>query len=280
LSAGAIAAAGSEEQKRALLPRIVSGELIVAFALQEPGAYYDPRGVQTTAQETGDGFVLNGTKMFVEFAGAADRLLVVAKTEGGVTMFFVDAKAPGISVEPLKTMARDPQSKVTLENVRVVASDVVGPVGGAWPLLEPVIYRGVITLCGYMVGASERIHEMATDFAKQRVQFGRPIGSFQAIQHYLAQTITEIVGAETTTIHAAWSLDEGLPARASVAKAKVLAGDTFKQASAIGSQIYGGIGFDEDVDTTLYLRRGKQLQLSMGHSGYWEEIIAEQLLDV
>jgi alkylation response protein AidB-like acyl-CoA dehydrogenase len=282
LSAGAIAAAGSEEQKRALLPRIVSGELIVAFALQEPSVYYDPRGVQTTAEETADGFVLNGTKMFVEFASAADRLLVVAKTSDapdGVTMFLVDANSAGISVEPLRTMARDPQSKVTLENVRVGASDVVGPVGGAWALLEPVIYRGVITLCGYMVGASERIHEMATDFAKQRVQFGRPIGSFQAIQHYLAQTITEIVGAETTTIHAAWSLDEGLPARAGVAKAKVLAGDTFKQASAIGSQIYGGIGFDENVDTTLYLRRGKQLQLSMGHSGYWEEIIAEQLLD-
>jgi alkylation response protein AidB-like acyl-CoA dehydrogenase len=221
--------------------------------------------------------------MFVEFASAADRLLVVARTSGaadGVTMFLVDAKTPGITITSLNTMARDRQFKVTLENVRVPASDVIGPVDGAWPLLEQVIYQGVVTLCGYMVGASERIHEMATDFAKQRVQFGRPIGSFQAIQHYLAQSITEIVGAETTTIYAAWSLDEGLPARASVAKAKVLAGDTFKQASGIGSQIYGGIGFDEDMDTTLYLRRGKQLQLSMGHSGYWEEIIAEQLLDV
>jgi alkylation response protein AidB-like acyl-CoA dehydrogenase len=130
-----------------------------------------------------------------------------------------------------------------------------------------------------MVGGSEKIHEMATAFAKERVQFGRPIGSFQAIQHYLAQTITEITGADTTTLYAAWTLDEGLPAREIVAKAKVLAGDTFKQASAIGSQIFGGIGFDEDMDTTLFLRRAKQYQLSMGHSGYWEEILAEQILD-
>jgi alkylation response protein AidB-like acyl-CoA dehydrogenase len=120
---------------------------------------------------------------------------------------------------------------------------------------------------------------MATDFAKQRVQFGRPIGSFQAIQHYLAQMVTEIVGAETTALYAAWTLDQGLPAREIVAKAKVLAGDTFKQASAVGSQIYGGIGFNEDVDTTLFLRRGKQYQLSMGHTGYWEDVIAEELLD-
>jgi len=152
-------------------------------------------------------------------------------------------------------------------------------IGGAWPLLEPSLHRGVLALCGYMVGASERICEMATAFAKERVQFGRPIGSFQAIQHYLAQMITEITGADTTALYAAWTLDEGLPAREIVAKAKVLTGDTFKQASSVGSQIFGGIGFDEDMDTTLFLRRGKQYQLSMGHSGYWEDVLAAELLD-
>jgi alkylation response protein AidB-like acyl-CoA dehydrogenase len=194
-------------------------------------------------------------------------------------MLLVDAKSPGVTMTPLRTMARDKQYRVTFDNVSVNAANAVGPAGGAWPLLERVVQQGVITLCGYMVGASEQVHQMATEFAKQRVQFGRPIGSFQAIQHYLAQTITEIVGADTMTFYAAWTLDEGLPARQLVAKAKVLAGDTFKQASSIGAQIHGGIGFNEDVDTTLFLRRGKQLQLSMGDSGYWEDVLAEGLLD-
>ena len=285
VSAGVIAAAGSDEQKASHLPAVIAGERIIAFALQESSTYYDPRSVELAAKADGDGFVLTGTKMFVEFAGAADYLLVVARTSqappstGGVTMFLVDAKSEGIELTQLGTMARDKQYQVTLNQVRVSKDAVVGDVDGGWPPLEGVIRQGVVALCGYMVGASERIHEMATDFAKERVQFDRPIGSFQAIQHYLAQTITEIVGADTTTLYAAWTLDEELPARQIVAKAKVLAGDTFKSASAIGAQIHGGIGFNEDVDTTLFLRRGKQLQLSMGDSGYWEDIIAEEMLD-
>lgn len=283
LAGGAIAAAGSDRQQQAYLPRIAGGDTIVAFALQEASAYYDGRGISTRATATSDGFVLNGTKQFVEFAHAADRLLVVARTSGagndGLGLFLVDVKSPGITMEPLSTLARDKQYRITLDGAHVPSEDVIGTPGQAWPLLEPVIQRGIVALCAYMVGASEHIHEMATEFAKQRVQFGRPIGSFQAIQHYLAQSITEIVGAETTVFYAAWMLDQSMPARATVAKAKILAGDTFKNASSIGAQIHGGLGFNEDVDTTLFLRRGKQYQLSMGDSGYWEDVLAEELLD-
>ena len=285
-AAGAIAAAGSGAQKDAYLPRIAAGEAVIAFALQEPAAYYDPRGVETKAEADGSGYRLSGEKVFVEFANSADRLLVVARTGGlapspdGLTMFLVDPTSPGIDLTPLPTMARDRQFRVAFDSVPVAAEDVLGPVGGAWALLERPIHQGVVALCGYMVGASERIHHMATEFAKERVQFNRPIGSFQAIQHYLAQSITEIVGADTMTYYAAWALDEDLAnVRELVAKAKAFAGDTFKQASAIGAQIHGGIGFNEDVDTTLFLRRGKQLQLTMGDSGYWEDVVAAQLLD-
>jgi len=285
LAGGAILAAGNEDQKRTYLPRIAGGQLVIAFALQEASRYYDPRGISTRATAAGDGYVLNGTKMFVEFANAADRILVVARTSGappssdGITMCLVDAKAPGITMRPLGTMARDKQFEVRFQDVRVPREDVLGPVGGAWPLLEGVIQRGVVAFAGYMIGASEKIHSMAVEFAKQRVQFDRPIGSFQAIQHYLAQSITEIIGADTMTFYSAWSLDEGLPSREIVAKVKSLAGDTYKNVSALGAQIYGGIGFNEDVDTTLFLRRGKQAQLAMGDTGYWEDIIAEELLD-
>ena len=285
----AIAAAGSDEQKQRLLPSIISGQTVIAFALQEENTFYDARSVRATAttkaKKDGDGYELNGTKMFVEFAAAADKVLVVARTGGeppdtdGLALFLIDPNDVHVSLEPLNTMARDRQFKMTLDGVQVAATDVIGTPGEAWKTLEGVIERGVVALCGYMVGASEEIHKMATDFAKVRVQFGRPIGSFQAIQHYLALSITEILAADTTAFYAAWTLDEGEPSREIVAKAKVFAGDTFRKASDVGTQIHGGIGYDESMDTSLFLRRGKQLQLSMGGSGFWEDVIAEELLD-
>ena len=285
LAGGAIAAAASNEQQQRLLPAIISGETVIAFALQEENAYYDARSVSATATKDGDGYVLNGTKMFVEFASAADRVLVVARTAGeppandGLALFLVDPNDVNVQLEPLNTMARDRQFQMKLDGVKVAPEDVIGTPGEAWDALEGVLERGVVALCGYMVGASESIHATTTAFAKERIQFGRPIGSFQAIQHYLALSITEILAADTTVFYAAWTLDEGEPSREIVAKAKAFAGDTFRKASDLGAQIHGGIGYDESMDTTLFLRRGKQYQLSMGGTGFWEDIIAEEILD-
>ena len=285
LAGGAIAAAASNEQQQRLLPAIISGETVIAFALQEENAYYDARSVSATATKDGDGYVLNGTKMFVEFASAADRVLVVARTAGeppandGLALFLVDPNDVNVQLEPLNTMARDRQFQMKLDSVKVAPEDVIGTPGEAWDALEGVLERGVVALCGYMVGASESIHATTTAFAKERIQFDRPIGSFQAIQHYLALSITEILAADTTVFYAAWTLDEGEPSREIVAKAKAFAGDTFRKASDLGAQIHGGIGYDESMDTTLFLRRGKQYQLSMGGTGFWEDIIAEEILD-
>jgi alkylation response protein AidB-like acyl-CoA dehydrogenase len=285
LSAGAIAVAGSAEQQREELPRIAGGERVIAFAMQEASGYMDPRGVATRAEPSGDGFVLRGEKMFIEFASAADALLVVARTEGepgpgdGLTMFLVDPNGPNVTMEPLPTMARDRQFRVVLDGVRVTRDDVVGPVGTAWASLEGVVQRGTVAFSAYTLGAAERMHEMATNFAKDRVQFGRPIGSFQLIQSYLAQLITEIWGAETLVYYAASCIDDGEATREVVAKAKAFAGDCLKRTTDVGSQIFGGIGYMEDMDNTLFLRRGKQYQLAMGDTGYWEDIIAAEILD-
>ncbi|MCH7837434.1 MAG: acyl-CoA/acyl-ACP dehydrogenase [Chloroflexi bacterium] len=285
LAGGAIVAAGSEAQKRTHLANIIAGDTVIAFAMQESTQYYDARGVSTRATAEGDGFVLNGTKMFVEFAEAADLLLVVARSEGeppssdGLSMFLIDPKSPGVKMTHLPTMARDKQYEVVLDNVQVSGDDLLGPAGGAWPLLEEVVQRGTIAFASYAVGAAEKMQEMSTDFAKDRVQFGRPIGSFQVIQGYLAQLIIEIWGAETLTYYTAWAMDEGMPVRGLVAKTKAFAGDTIKHTTDVGSQIFGGIGYMEDMDNTLYLRRGKQYQLAMGDGGYWEDVIAEEILD-
>ncbi len=183
LAGGAIAAAGSDEQKQRWLPGIISGETVIAFALQEENTFYDARSVHATATQEGDGYVLNGTKMFVEFATAADKVLVVARTTGehgdtdGLSMFLIDPNDVNVQMEPLNTVARDRQFQINLNGVKVAAADVIGEPGSAWASLEGVIEQGVVALCGYMVGASERIHEMTTAFAKVRVQFGKPIGS-------------------------------------------------------------------------------------------------------
>jgi alkylation response protein AidB-like acyl-CoA dehydrogenase len=282
---GAIAAVGSEEQKQQYLPRIVAGDAVLGFAIQEASRHYDHRAVATTAASTGGGFALNGEKRFVAFANSAERILVVARTSGeradrdGLTMFLVDPASPGVELRALGTLARDRQHHVLLRDVRVGAEDVVGPVGGAWPTLARVIEQGVVTFCASMVGAAEKIHEMARDFAVERVQFGRPIASFQVVAHYLAQMAIDIVSTDTSVSYSAWILDEGAPSRLVVALAKICAGDLFQTASSRGAEIFGGMGFAEEMDATLFLRRGKQWQLSMGDNRFWEEVVCEELFD-
>jgi alkylation response protein AidB-like acyl-CoA dehydrogenase len=177
-------------------------------------------------------------------------------------------------------MARDAQFRIELSGGRVAQGDLLGSQSQAWPALESVIHRGAVAFAAYALGCAERMHEMAADYARNRVQFGRPIGSFQLIQNYLAQLIIEIWGAETLVYHTAWSLDNGMPARELVAKTKAFVGDVAKRTTDIGSQIFGGIGYIEGVDSTLYLRRGKQYQLLMGDTGYWEDIVADEMLKV
>ena len=285
LGAGAIAAAGTEEQKAEYLPHVVEGDTVIGFAFQEADRYYDYRSVETTAVSSDAGWVLKGTKVFVEFADAADLLVVVARTgptpalSEGLTMFLVDPKTPNLRLRHLPTMARDRQFEVSLENVIVPNEATLGTVGEAWTVLEKIIQQAALVFCGYLCGAAEQMHELATQYPKDRIQFGRPIGSFQLIQSYLAQLIMEIWGAETLTYFAAWTLDQGRPSRALVAKTKAFVGDTLKRTTDVGSQVFGGMGYVEDVDSTLYLRRGKQYQLSFGDTAYWEGIVAEELLD-
>jgi alkylation response protein AidB-like acyl-CoA dehydrogenase len=176
-------------------------------------------------------------------------------------------------------MSRDKQFRIDFEDVAVAEDAVLGASGDAGEALDGVVQRGVVAFAAYALGAAEGMHELATDYAKSRVQFGRPIGSFQLIQTYLAQLITEIWGAETLIYYTADALDEGAPARELVAKSKAFAGDVVKRTTDIGSQIFGGIGYIEGVDSTLYLRRGKQYQLAMGDTGFWQDVIAEEILD-
>jgi alkylation response protein AidB-like acyl-CoA dehydrogenase len=285
IAAEAIARAGTEEQRQRYVSKIIEGETVVAFAFQEHHRDFDPGVIRLSAEAAGDGYVLNGTKMFVEFAGGADQLLVVARTAGGppskegLSMFLVDAGSDGITCKHTPTMARDHHYEVIFDGVKVPTDRVLGGLGAAWSDLESVIEKAAIVFSAYSVGVSEWMHEAATRFAKDRVQFDRPIGQMQLIQSYLAGLIIEIYGADTLTLFTAFNLDKGRYVRGYAAKTKAFAAETVKNTTDVGSQIFGGMGYMEEQDSTLYLRRGKQYQLMLGGVDYWEKIIAEELLD-
>ncbi|MEE9606926.1 MAG: acyl-CoA dehydrogenase family protein [Myxococcota bacterium] len=286
IAGDAIARAGTEEQRAQYIPQIVDGETVIAFAYQEFSRSFDPGVIVVEARPSEEGYLLNGTKMFVEYAAAADRLLVVARTSEsapsrrGLTMFLVDARTDGISFTHTPTMARDRHYEVAFRDVHVARETVLGRVDDAWTDLEPVLHKAALAFAAFTNGASFQLHEQSTQFARQRVQFGRPIGQLQTIQGYLAQLIMEILGSDTLTLFTAFNMDRGRHVRGYVAKAKAFSAETVARTMDIGSQIFGGMGYMEEVDSSLYLRRGKQYELMLGGTDYWYDVAAEEVIDV
>jgi alkylation response protein AidB-like acyl-CoA dehydrogenase len=282
----AIAESGSDEQRDRYIPKIVDGEIVIAFAFQEFNRKFSPGSVKFEARASDDGYVLNGTKMFVEYAGAADMILVVARTSGaapcsdGITMFLVDANSDGIESTRTPTMARDHHYDVKFDDVHVPKEHILGTLDGAWTVLEPVLHKAALAFAAFTNGACFELHEQSTQFAKTRVQFGRPIGQMQSVQGYLAQLIMEILGSDMLTLFTAFNLDQGRHVRGYVAKAKAFSAETVSRTMDIGSQIFGGMGYMEEQDSTLYLRRGKQYELMLLGTEYWYEVVAQEVIDV
>ena len=276
--------AGTEQQKDWVLPKIAAGELIMTMALTEPSAKWDADGVQLEAKKQGDDYVLNGVKLFVPDAHVTDRMIVVARTssgkspEDGITLFFVDSESPGIKYEPLKTIAGDKQCEVTFENVKVPAANVLGEADKGWPIVEQTKKVATVAACAYLVGLAQMDFDVTLNYAKERVQFGRPIGSFQAIQHKLADAVIDVDGSRFITYKAAWSLQEGEPdADLMVSMAKAWTSDASRRVVAHGQQIHGGIGFTKEYKIQLYFRRQKWMELMWGDADYHREQVAQKL---
>jgi alkylation response protein AidB-like acyl-CoA dehydrogenase len=278
-----ILAAGTEEQKRELLPKIAKGDLILSLALTEPSASWEPSGVETRAVADGDDFVINGTKLFISDAHVADCLLCVTRTkdgaegEDGITLFLVDTKSQGISMTPLKTIALDKQFEVVFDNVRVPKKNMLGELDRGWAVFKYVLPRATLAQCALMVGGAQQVLEMTVNYAKERVQFGKPIGSFQAIQHKCADMATDVDGCRFITYEASWKLSEGLQCALEVAMAKAWVSESYRRTCAQGHQIHGGIGFIKDHDMQLYFRRAKASELIFGDADYHRELVAQQI---
>jgi alkylation response protein AidB-like acyl-CoA dehydrogenase len=282
LCAGALLRAGSEEQKQAWLPRIASGEAILTPAWLEPKGGQGPAGVQLRAARDGEGYRLSGVKRHVLFASAATRLVVLARTgdaETDVDLYLVDPGAPGVRMTQQKSLASETQYEVELDGVRVARADRVGAERSGWATWYEVMHDGIIQAAALAMGGAERALELAVQYAKDRHQFGKPLGAFQAISHYLADAATTVDGGRTLVYEAAWARSRGKPVDRLAPMAKLFACQAYRDVTAMAEQVFGGVGFTLEYDIQLYFRRAKQLQLTWWDTRTLEELVASAVLD-
>jgi len=271
LSGGLLAALGATEW----LPRIATGEAIFTPAWLEPDHGFGPEGVQTTATEDGGSWVLDGVKRHVQYASAATRLVVFARSAPGgeVGFYLVDPNADGVTLTQQFTLASDTQYKVELAGVRAEK------LGEGWSAWETVRDDALILLAAWAEGAATYAQEITVQYAKDREQFDKPLGAFQAIAHYLADRQTELDGARTLVHEAAWARSTGRSVARLAPMAKLFAGQMFRDLTATAQQIFGGVGFTLEYDIQLYFRRAKALQVGLWNDRYLEELIAADVLD-
>lgn len=263
---------GAEEQKRKFLPQIARGALAMTLALNEAGAKYIPSGISVSAVSDRQGYTISGTKLFVPHAHVCDWIICAARTKRGratleesISLFLVDKKNPGVTCELLETIAHDKQCELKFHNAKVAEEDILG---GEWDEIAKILQKATVAKCVEMVGEAQQVLEMSVDYAKTRIQFGRPIGSFQAIQHHCANMAADVEAARLMAYRAAWLISEGLPCAKEASAAKVWVNEACRRVMALGHQIHGAIGFTWDHDMQLFSRRAVAGRVSLGDSDF------------
>ncbi len=283
VSGGLLNLAGSEEQKATWLPKIASGEAVLAPAWLEPDGGFGPQGVRLSAALDGDEYRLRGVKRHVLFASSVDRLLVLARTGEGeceLDLLLVDPGAQGVEMTQQFSLASDTQYRVAFDDVRVPIADRIGAAHSGWRSWEELMHVGMILLAAQAMGGAERALELTVEYAKERKQFDKPLGAFQAIAHYLADAATLVDGGKTLVYEAAWARSQGRPVNRLAPMAKLFACQTYRDVTAMAEQVFGGVGFTVEYDIQLYFRRAKQLQIAWWDSRYLEERVASTVLDL
>lgn len=274
---------GTEKQKNRLLPAVASGESRGTMALIEPQSGYDVRRIEMTSTREGNNFSVSGVKLFVSDAHIADWIVCVTRGKGekggdlGLELLLIDKKSPGISMTPLKTISGDKLFEVKLNGVKVPAENLLG--GGEQDAgdLERVLQQASLAKCAEMVGGADRVLEMTVDYAKQRVQFDRPIGSFQAIQHHCANMLIDLDCSRYLTYYSAWMLSEGISCEKEIAMAKAFTSDAYINITTLGQQIHGGTGLIKEHDMQIYFRRAKASALSLGNATFQRKMVAREM---
>ncbi len=278
---------GSEAQKRRYLPRLASGEFVAAFALSEPGAGSDAAAIETRAEPRGDGWVLHGSKHFITNGPIADVLSVLAVTDrakrarGGISAFLVEKGTPGLVVgRRYQTMGSDAcaRSEIAFQDCAVPGDALIGTPGRGFEYAMACLSEGRISYAAFCVGTAQRLLDASRDYAKQRVQFGRPIAEFQAIQFMLAETAAELYGSRMATLHAAWKCERGEECGREASMAKLLASEMAGRAADRAVQIHGAMGYSRDLAIERLYRDARLYRIAEGTSEIQKLVIARSLL--
>jgi alkylation response protein AidB-like acyl-CoA dehydrogenase len=276
LAANCLLSSGDESAKKDFLPGIAAGETVATLAFTEDSGRWDVEAITMEASRQGDGWALSGSKMFVLDGHSAQLVLVAARTGAGVSLFAVEGDSAGLTRTPLATMDQT-RKQARLEFASTPAR-LVGEDGGAGPVLSRTLDLAAVALAAEQVGGAQRCLDMSVDYAKTRIQFGRPIGSFQAIKHKCADMLLEVESAKSAAYYAGWAAAEDsdeLPVVASLAKS--YCSEAYFHAAAENIQIHGGIGFTWEHDAHLYFKRAKTSELLLGDPTYHRELLAQRI---
>ena len=275
LAANTLIHSGDESAKAELLPQIASGT-IATLAFTEENGKWDQSGITMQASQSEGGYTLDGSKMYVLDGNTAEIILVAAQTANGVSLFNVNAEAEGLTRTPLATMDQTrKQSKIDFSGT---PATLIGEEGKGWDILSTVLDLAAVGLAAEQVGGAQMCLDMAVEYAKVRVQFGRPIGSFQAIKHKCADMLLEVESAKSAAYYAGWcaaEMNDELPSTASLAKA--YCSEAYFHAAAENIQIHGGIGFTWEHPAHLYFKRAKSSELLFGDPTYHRELLAQRI---
>jgi alkylation response protein AidB-like acyl-CoA dehydrogenase len=276
LATTTLLATGDGPAQADYLPGIAGGETIATLAHTEPSGRWDMAGIAMTATADAGGWRLNGTKTFVLDGHTATLILTAARTPGGISLFAVDGSSDGLLRTPLSTM--DQTRKLARLDFSGVPARILGEEGQGWDVISRVLDYAAVALAAEQVGGAQRCLESAVDYAKVRIQFGRPIGSFQAIKHKCADMLLEVESAKSAAYYAAWAAGEEndeLPVAASLAKA--YCSEAYFHTAAENIQIHGGIGFTWEHPAHLYFKRAKSSELLFGDPMYHRELLAQRI---
>lgn len=273
---------GNEEQKVRILPEISNGKIIITLALIEPTLRYNPALIKTQAVRGAGNYVINGTKLSATYAHVADLVVSAARTSqkatrGALTLFLVDGKSKGINLSLMATLPAVKNFKVDFDSVEVPEKNMLGALNHGWPELKKTYQRATIAQCAEMIGGAQQTLEMTIDYAKQRVQFGRPIGSFQSVHNRIVDMVIGLDGARYLTYQAAVMLNQQSPCDKYVSMAKAWISDAYKKTVLSGCIIHGGLSATVDSDIQLYFRRAQLAGLTLGDPDFHRTVIAKEL---
>jgi alkylation response protein AidB-like acyl-CoA dehydrogenase len=275
---------GSEDQKKSILPNIATGQRIFALAALDPSPRWGPEAVQMTATKSNGSYTLNGAKPFVHYAGAADSFLVAARTSprganaaDGITLFVVDKSQAGVGGRDLVEGTQTGFGEVTLENVSVPESAVVGGEGNGWKVIEAALQKALPVLNAYCVGGLETVCEYALSYSQTRIVFAQPIGRFQRVQDRIIEAVNHRDAARWTTWEAIWKLETGRPSASAIHLSKAVCSDGYYDGTNLSTEVHAGIGIEDGTGLNVHIKMSRGLYSYLGDPRYHRRRMVDAL---